>query len=445
MDSIIIEGGTQLKGEIKISGAKNAVLPLIAAALLTDETVILKNVPKLSDIDSLITLLRTLGADVERYENHSNFKKISNNQNDSVDDFCDGTDTLYISAKNITNFEASYDLVRKMRASVLVLGPLLARFKKAKVSLPGGCAIGVRPIDFHISGLQKLNAQIFLEDGYINASSKGQLIGNEIDFPKISVTGTENILMAAVLAKGETKILNAAAEPEIVDLCNMLISMGAKIKGHGTNEITVTGVDSLHGTTHVVISDRIELGTYILSTAITKGNVTIRGKNISILAKPLLGIYHKIGLNIQILNDHSLNASMEGNSLHGITVETAPHPGFPTDLQAQLMAAMTVADSESYIKENIWENRFMHVPELTRMGADIKLLGNVAQIKPVTSLNGAPVTATDLRASFSLVMAGLVAKGTTLIRRVYHLDRGYEKVEEKLSNCGAKIKRLKND
>lgn len=421
MDSIIVEGGVPLSGEICISGAKNAALPILAATLLTDETVELSNVPGLSDIDTLVELLRSLGAEIEYDKNLSK---------------------LYVCAKNIHNFKAHYDLVKKMRASILVLGPLTARFKKASVSMPGGCAIGVRPVDFHIAGLKLLGAQVEILDGYINTSLSKSLIGTEITFPKVSVTGTENILMAAVLAEGTTKIFNAASEPEIVDLAEMLISMGANISGHGTNEITVNGVSKLHGTKHTIISDRIELGTYILTVAMTNGNAKIYGKNIYNLIKNIIGILHQCGIKIEKQDDNTIYVSENPKGLEGVVVNTAPYPGFPTDLQAQLMSAMCIANSDSYIKETIWENRFMHVPELCRMGANISLIDNTAHIIPVKQLSAAPVTATDLRASFSLVMAGLVANGKTTISRIYHLDRGYDKAVEKLSMCGAKIKRI---
>lgn len=421
MDSIVVEGGVPLKGEICISGAKNAALPILAATLLTDDPVELSNVPGLSDIDTLVELLRSLGAEIEYDKNLSK---------------------LYVCAKNINNFKAHYDLVKKMRASILVLGPLTARFKKASVSMPGGCAIGVRPVDFHIAGLKLLGAQVEILDGYINTSVAKSLIGTEITFPKVSVTGTENILMAAVLAEGTTKIFNAASEPEIVDLAEMLISMGADISGHGTNEITINGVTKLHGTKHKIISDRIELGTYILTVAMTNGNTRIYGKNIYNLIKNIIGVLHQCGIKIERQDDDTIYVSENPKGLDGVVVNTAPYPGFPTDLQAQLMSAMCIANSDSYIKETIWENRFMHVPELCRMGANISLIDNTAHIIPVKQLLAAPVVATDLRASFSLVMAGLVANGKTTISRIYHLDRGYDKAVEKLSMCGARIRRI---
>lgn len=421
MDSIVVEGGIPLNGEICISGAKNAALPILAATLLTDETVELSNVPNLSDIDTLVELLRSLGAEVEHDKNNSK---------------------IYVCAKNINNFKAHYDLVKKMRASILVLGPLTSRFKKASVSMPGGCAIGVRPVDFHVTGLKLLGAKIDMLDGYINTSVDKSLKGTEITFPKISVTGTENILMAAVLAEGTTKIFNAASEPEIVNLAEMLISMGANISGHGTNEITVFGVNKLHGTKHTIISDRIELGTYVLTVAMTNGNAKIYGNNIYNLIKNVLGVLHQCGIKIEKQDNNTICVSRNQDGLEGVIVNTAPYPGFPTDLQAQLMSAMCIANSDSYIKETIWENRFMHVPELCRMGANITLIDNTAHIIPVPQLSAAPVTATDLRASFSLVMAGLVANGKTTISRIYHLDRGYDKAVEKLSQCGARIKRI---
>lgn len=423
MDKIEISGGTPLSGNISISGAKNATLPLIAATILTDEPVTLHNVPNLSDVHTLLKLLQLLGAEIE-------FNPINH--------------TLTICSKSIQNFEAPYDLVRKMRASVLVLGPLLARFKKARVSLPGGCAIGVRPVDFHVTGLRNLGANIDIEEGYINASCSHNLIGSEIVFPKVSVTGTENIIMAATLAEGPTKIINAAIEPEIIDLIEMLNSMGSEISYSNSREIIIKGKTSLHGTNHEVISDRIELGTYILTAGtVDESELTLTGKNIAKLTEDTIGLYHKIGMQIDFIDTNTIHVQRSNNLLHGIQIETEPFPGFPTDLQAQLMVAICKADSESYIKETIWENRFMHVPELLRMGAAITLIGNTAHIKPIKNFTNAPVIATDLRASFSLVMAGLSAKGITTINRVYHIDRGYENVELKLSKCNANIKRIK--
>lgn len=423
MDKIEISGGTPLNGNITISGAKNATLPLIAATILTDEPVTLKNVPNLSDVHTLLKLLQLLGAEV---------------------DLDPSNHTLTICSKSIQNFEAPYDLVRKMRASVLVLGPLLARFKKARVSLPGGCAIGVRPVDFHITGLRNLGANINIDEGYINASCSHNLIGSEIVFPKVSVTGTENIIMAATLAEGQTKIINAAIEPEIVDLIEMLNSMGSEISYSNSREIIIKGKTSLHGTNHEIISDRIELGTYILTAGtVDESELILTGKNIAKLTEDTIGLYHSIGMQIDFIDTNTIHVKRSSNLLHGIQIETEPFPGFPTDLQAQLMVAMCKADSESYIKEAIWENRFMHVPELLRMGADITLIGNTAHIKPIKNFKNAPVIATDLRASFSLVMAGLSANGITTINRVYHIDRGYENVELKLSKCNAKIKRIK--
>ena len=423
MDKIEISGGIPLNGNITISGAKNATLPLIAATILTDEPVTLNNVPNLSDVHTLLKLLQLLGAEV---------------------DLDPSNHTLTICSKSIQNFEAPYDLVRKMRASVLVLGPLLARFKKARVSLPGGCAIGVRPVDFHITGLRNLGANINIDEGYINASCSHNLIGSEIVFPKVSVTGTENIIMAATLAEGQTKLINAAIETEIVDLIEMLNSMGSEISYSNSREIIIKGKTSLHGTNHEIISDRIELGTYILTAGtVDESELILTGKNIAKLTEDTIGLYHSIGMQIDFIDTNTIHVKRSSNLLHGIQIETEPFPGFPTDLQAQLMVAMCKAGSESYIKETIWENRFMHVPELLRMGADITLIGNTAHIKPIKNFKNAPVIATDLRASFSLVMAGLSANGITTINRVYHIDRGYENVELKLSKCNAKIKRIK--
>ena len=381
MDRIRIRGGKTLKGEIRISGAKNAALPLMCTALLTDKEIRFDRVPDLADITTMTNLLAQHGVEVTT--------KLSGKER-----------SVTVCGNNITDTTAPYDLVRKMRASVLVLGPLVARHGQARVSLPGGCAIGTRPVDLHIKGLQQLGAEIDLQEGYIVARAPKGLTGAEVTFPKVSVGATENLLMAAALAKGETHLINAAREPEITDLAKCLIGMGAKIEGLGTDRLKIQGVDSLHGTTHPVVADRIEAGTYAMAVAITNGD------------------------------------------LIGVDVMTEPFPGFPTDLQAQVMALMTTAQGASMITETIFENRFMHVPELTRMGASINVHGASAMVRGVKRLTGAPVMATDLRASVSLVLAGLVADGDTILNRIYHLDRGYERLTHKLAACGAEIERL---
>lgn len=421
MDRIRIRGGRQLKGEIRISGAKNAALPLMATCLLTDEDVRLDNVPDLADITTMTNLLTHLGIEVTTKQS---LKERS----------------VILSAKNLSDTTAPYDLVRKMRASVLVLGPLVARHGAAKVSLPGGCAIGTRPVDLHIKGLQQLGAEIELDSGYILAKAPGGLKGGEVTFPKVSVGATENLLMAATLAKGESHLINAAREPEIADLAHCLNAMGAKIEGIGTDHLKVTGVERLHGCTHRVVADRIEAGTYAMAAAITGGEVE------------LVGLHHDlIGAAASTLAQAGVSLTETPNGLlvkrangvlSGVDVMTEPFPGFPTDLQAQMMALMTTAEGASMITETIFENRFMHVPELARMGASINVHGASAMVRGVRKLTGAPVMATDLRASVSLVLAGLAAEGDTFLNRIYHLDRGYEKLTQKLSNCGAEIERL---
>ncbi len=421
MDRIRIRGGRQLKGEIQISGAKNAALPLMATCLLTDQDVRLDNVPDLADITTMTHLLVQHGVEVTT--RHSTKGR-----------------SIIFSGANISDTTAPYDLVRKMRASVLVLGPLVARHGEAKVSLPGGCAIGTRPVDLHIRGLQQLGAEIELKEGYIFASARKGLVGAEVTFPKVSVGATENLLMAATLAKGETQLINAAREPEITDLANCLVSMGAKIEGIGTNQLRITGVESLHGTTHRVVADRIEAGTYAMAAAITGGEVELIGVHHDLIASAAATLAQA---GVQITETpRGLRISRANGALTGIDVMTEPYPGFPTDLQAQMMALMTTAEGASMITETIFENRFMHVPELTRMGASINVHGASAMVRGVKKLTGAPVMATDLRASVSLVLAGLVAEGDTILNRVYHLDRGYEKLTHKLSACGAEIERL---
>ncbi|MBI5098812.1 MAG: UDP-N-acetylglucosamine 1-carboxyvinyltransferase [Nitrospirae bacterium] len=416
MDKIEIIGGVKLSGEVTISGAKNAVLPLMTAAILSSGENIIRNVPNLRDVMTMGKLLAHLGFGFHLEDNQ-----------------------ILLQTKKITSIEAPYDFVKTMRASVLVLGPLLARTGRAKVSLPGGCAIGARPINLHIMGLEKMGAKITLSEGYIEASAK-RLKGATIYFDIPTVTGTENLMMAAALADGTTILENAAREPEVVDLANALISMGADIQGAGTSSIKINGVNKLRPLDYTVIPDRIETATFIAAAAITRGDVKIKGGR----PEHLEAVINKIkeaGVRVVQKNDKLIVKGPE--RLSSIDIKTMPHPGFPTDMQAQFMALMAIADGTSLITESIFENRFMHVAELKRMGADIKVEGSTATVKGVESLTGAPVMATDLRASASLVVAGLAAHGTTVIDRVYHLDRGYEKIEEKLRMLGAKIRRVK--
>ncbi|TXH38103.1 MAG: UDP-N-acetylglucosamine 1-carboxyvinyltransferase [Rhodospirillaceae bacterium] len=421
MDRIRIRGGRPLKGEIKISGAKNAALPLMTTCLLTDEQVRLDNVPDLADINTMTHLLVQHGVEV--------MTRLAGKDR-----------SILLNGQHITDTTAPYDLVRKMRASVLVLGPLVARHGEAKVSLPGGCAIGTRPVDLHIKGLQQMGAEIELAEGYIRASAPKGLQGAEINFAKVSVGATENLLMAATLAKGETQLINAAREPEITDLANCLISMGAKIDGIGTNHLKIQGVERLHGTTHRVVADRIEAGTYAMAAAITGGELELLGIGHDLIGSALASLT-QAGVACTE-TERGLKVERANGALLGVDVMTEPYPGFPTDLQAQMMALMTTAEGASMITETIFENRFMHVPELTRMGANINVHGASAMVRGVKRLTGAPVMATDLRASVSLVLAGLVAEGDTILNRVYHLDRGYEKLTQKLAACGAEIERL---
>lgn len=419
MDQITIIGGTPLRGNLPISGAKNAALPLMAATLLTAETVTLTNIPHLADIESLGELLTQHGVDLD-----INFPK----------------NIVSFTAKTIESTTAPYEIVRKMRASILVLGPLLAREGHARVSLPGGCAIGTRPVDLHLNGLRELGAEIELEEGYIVAKAPRGLVGKDITFPLITVTGTENLMMAACLAKGTTRLINAAREPEIIDLAKCLKAMGAKISGAGTDVITIEGVPSLHGTTHRVVADRIETGTYAIAAAITGGELILENTSLDLIPT-FAALLEKTGTTIrQVENGILVKAPSDG--IHGVDMMTEPFPGFPTDLQAQMMALMTVCKGASMITETIFENRFMHVPELCRMGANINVHGSSALVRGVNKLHGAPVMATDLRASVSLVLAALAAEGETIINRVYHLDRGYERVEDKLRACGAQIERI---
>lgn len=420
MDCIRIVGRRPLRGRIAINGAKNAALPLMAASLLTDQPLILHNVPHLGDIRTLCTLLTQHGVVCgELTQDH----------------------TLHLQALKITNTTAPYDIVRKMRASFLVLGPLLARCGHAEVSLPGGCAIGARPVDLHLEALKALGASLELEGGYIRASAPQGLKGGDYTFPIVTVTGTENVLMAATLAQGTTRLMNAAQEPEVTDLAHCLIKMGARIEGVGTKTLVIHGVGSLQGTEHTVIPDRIEAGSYALAAAITGGCLTLEAPKLPFLLSSFLEALKETGVQI---HETSEGLDVRGpDVLHPLAITTAPFPGFATDLQAQFMVLMTQAQGHSSFTENIWENRFMHVPELNRMGARITVHGASAWVAGGTPLNGAPVMATDLRASLSLILAGLIAQGETVVHRVYHLDRGYEKVEEKLSRCGAVIERLR--
>lgn len=425
MDKILIEGGYSLKGEIVISGSKNAALPLMAASLLTADTIVLSNVPQLADVVTMSHLLINHG--VKLSVDGVNLDKNLNGR------------TILLNGENVNNFEAPYDIVRKMRASFLVLGPLLARFGRAKVSLPGGCTIGTRPINLHLEALKLLGAKIEIIDGYIEASVNGKLKGAEIFCDKISVGATENVMMAATLAEGITVINNAAREPEIIDLAKFLCSMGAKIKGYGTSRIEIEGVEKLKGAYHEIIADRIEAGTYAIAALMTRGELLLRNIGPKIISN-VLGKLIQVGAIVKKENNSIFIKS--NGAINPIDISTNVYPGFPTDMQAQFMALMSITCGTSNIIENIFENRFMHVPELNRMGANIIISGNTAIIKGVKKLKAAQVMATDLRASGSLVLAGLVAEGVTTINRIYHLDRGYEKIEDKLAQCGAKIHRI---
>jgi UDP-N-acetylglucosamine 1-carboxyvinyltransferase len=427
MDKICIRGGKPLHGKIPIGGAKNAALPLMTASLLTEDTLTLSNLPHLADITTLAKLLTELGVEVRddgktSYEGHH-------------------ARTVSLTARKIASTVAEYDLVRKMRASVLVLGPLVARERKARVSLPGGCAIGSRPIDLHLKGLQALGATIDLKEGYVEASAPEGLSGGEVVFPFVSVGATENLLMAATLARGESVLSNAAREPEITDLAHCLIAMGAEIEGIGTDTLKVRGKARLHGARHEVVPDRIETGTYAMAAAITGGDVELIGARPDMMTAALDAL-RGAGATITA-TEKGIRVQRSNGPLVGTDVMTEPFPGFPTDLQAQMMALLTTAQGASMITETIFENRFMHVPELRRMGANINLHGASAMVRGVPKLTGAPVMATDLRASVSLVLAGLAAEGETVVNRVYHLDRGYERLEEKLAACGADIERVR--
>ncbi len=423
MAKIVVTGGNALNGEVHISGAKNAVLPILCATLLADAPVEITNVPHLHDVITTVKLLGELGAKV------------------TIDQ---GTlsrgSAVVVDPRTVDQHVAPYELVKTMRASILVLGPLLAKFGKAEVSLPGGCAIGSRPVDQHIKGLQALGAEISVENGFIKAHVDGRLKGGRYTFDMVSVTGTENVLMAAVLAEGTTVLENAAMEPEVADLAHCLIALGAKIEGIGTARLVVEGVERLHGGRHAVLPDRIETGTFLVAAAMSGGRVTVRN------ARPdtMDAVLHKLteaGAEISTTED-SITLDMHGKRPKAVNITTAPHPAFPTDMQAQFMAMNCVADGVGVIKETIFENRFMHVNELLRLGADIQIEGHTAIIRGVEKLSGAPVMATDLRASACLILAGLVAADETSIDRIYHLDRGYENIEEKLSGLGANVRRI---
>jgi UDP-N-acetylglucosamine 1-carboxyvinyltransferase len=428
MDRIKIVGGAKLSGTIPISGAKNAALPLMIASLLTSDRLTLKNVPNLADVNLLARILRNHGVDL------------------AVDGKRPGPaqhigETFHLSARDIVDTVAPYEMVSRMRASFWVLGPLLARCGQAKVSLPGGCAIGTRPVDLHLMGLKELGAEIEIEAGYVLAKAKGgYLRGGRVVFPKVSVGATHNVLLASALARGETVIENAAREPEIGDVAECLVKMGAKIAGIGTSTLRIQGADRLEGAVHSVLADRIETGTFAMAVAAAGGDVTLEGARPELL-KTALDALVQTGVEVQTTNS-GIRVVRNGAGIEPVTLETQPFPGFPTDLQAQLMALMSTAKGTSVIRETIFENRFMHVQELARLGADIQLHGDTATVKGVKGLTGAPVMATDLRASVSLVIAGLMAEGETMINRVYHLDRGFEQLEQKLSRCGAQIERL---
>jgi UDP-N-acetylglucosamine 1-carboxyvinyltransferase len=418
MDRIRIRGGKRLVGKIPIGGAKNAALKVMVASLLSEGTLVLDNMPHLADIATMRALLGQLGVE-------SVIQKR----------------TMTLTAKDVTSTTAPYDIVRKMRASVLVLGPLVARFGEARVSLPGGCAIGTRPVDLHIKGLERLGAEITLAAGYIEAKAPNGLNGAEIVFPIVSVGATENLMMAATLARGETVLVNAAREPEIADLAKCLSAMGAKIEGAGTDKIRIEGVGALNAARHTILPDRIETGTYAMAAAITDGDVELVNTSYELVAA-MAKTLEPAGVEVTP-TEKGLRVRRRNGRLEGVDVMTEPFPGFPTDLQAQIMSLMTVAEGASMITETIFENRFMHVPELIRMGANINVHGASAMVRGVRRLIGAEVMATDLRASVSLVLAGLVADGETIVNRIYHLDRGYERVEDKLASCGAEIERLK--
>jgi UDP-N-acetylglucosamine 1-carboxyvinyltransferase len=417
MTKLVIEGGHALQGEVQISGAKNAALPILAATLLSHEPVTLHNLPNLQDITTMLELTGGMGVSFRR----------------------EGDSSIVVDCSNITRHEAPYELVRSMRASILVLGPLLARFGKAVVSFPGGCAIGSRPVDLHIKGMQQLGATINVENGYIYATCDQRLRGADITFDIVTVTGTENVMMAAVFAEGKTTLHNAAREPEVVDLANFLNTLGANIQGAGTDTITITGVAELKGGSYHIMPDRIEAGTFLAAAAASRSKVTLKGVSAGIM-QAVLAKFREMGAVITE-DENSITLDMQGRRPKAVSVTTAPYPGFATDMQAQIIAVNSVAEGEATVTETIFENRFMHVHELMRMGAQVKLQGNTAIITGVDKLHGAPVTATDLRASACLIVAGLVAQGETTVEKIYHLDRGYDRIENKLKAVGAVIKR----
>ena len=427
MDRILIRGSRRLTGTIHIGGAKNAALPLLAACLLSEKTLTLSNLPNLADVSTMAHLLADLGVSISM-----NGLGSSGGNHGRV---------FELNAGGVNKTTAPYDLVRKMRASVLVLGPLLARFGKARVSLPGGCAIGTRPVDLHLKALAQMGAEIELDEGYIEALAPDGLKGTHIVFPMVTVGGTENLLMAATLAEGETVLANAAREPEVTDLAHCLVAMGADISGIGTDTLRIVGQKELHGAAYSVVPDRIETGSYAVAAAVTDGDLTLKGTRLELI-DAVADIMRQAGVEISEVED-GIRVRRGPGGLKGVDVMTEPYPGFPTDMQAQLMVLMAVADGASMITETIFENRFMHVPELSRMGADVNVHGASAIIRGGNGLKGAQVMATDLRASVSLVLAALAAEGETEINRVYHLDRGYERLEEKLAACGADIERVK--
>ena len=419
MEKLLIKGGKSLSGEIDCSGAKNAALPVIAASILSSDDITLKNLPYLQDITTMFELIGSMGADISLDEK-MNFK---------------------LNTSNLSNLEARYELVKTMRASILVLGSMVAKYGYAKIALPGGCAIGSRPVNYHLNALEKLGAEISLKSGYIEAKSK-KLIGAEIEFEGVTVTGTENLMMAASLAEGVTILTNVAKEPEISDLADFLNSMGARISGAGTDEIRIEGVEKLSGTSFTIPADRIEAGTYLVAAALTNGKITINKIDPSRMGA-IIHTLMEVGAAIDS-NEKSISLDMTDSKIKPVDIVTAPFPGFPTDMQAQFTVLNCMGKGESHVKETIFENRFMHVQELNRMGTDITINGTTAVINGVKSISGAQVMATDLRASASLILAGLVAKGETIVDRIYHIDRGYERIEEKLSNLGAEIMRLPN-
>jgi len=418
MDKLLIEGGVCLQGEIRIAGAKNSALPILASTLLTHETVQVCNLPHLFDITTMIELLGCMG----------------------VEPVVDEKLNVEVNSSTIKHFSAPYELVKTMRASILVLGPLLARYGKAEVALPGGCAIGSRPVNLHISALQAMGANIVVENGYIKASVDGRLKGAHILMDLVTVTGTENVMMAATLADGETIIENAAKEPEVIDLADCLVKMGAIISGHGTDTITIIGVNELKGCSYSVMPDRIETGTYLIAAAATRGRIKVKDTRPDILESVLIKL-EQSGADIKV-GDNWIELDMHGQRPKSVSLRTAPYPAFPTDMQAQFTALNAIADGTGSITETVFENRFMHVHEMNRMGADMVVEGNTVTVKGVNALKGAPVMATDLRASASLIIAGLVSENETVVDRIYHIDRGYECIEEKLQLLGAKIRRL---